>query len=132
MAYKEIELMKAIEEINFNKVLELISKGANVNFNYSKSDYPEGIIYEIQPYSPLRMVVFRASDSTISFTHPEIKNPFLTLDNIAKILIENGADLKDAYNLIKERYGSNYPSIENSINELALNRIVNEFLKINN
>lgn len=117
----EEQLIRAVSDLELSKVIDLLAQGADVNYRtppekyvYADSDHNTVHCdnYESQPYSALRMVVFRCSDSTLEYLAPHLKNPEAELKEIAKVLLAHGADADDAYRLIVDRHGDGYPHDE--------------------
>lgn len=121
MPYKdslEEQLISAVSNLELKKVIDLLARGADVNYRtppekyvYVDSDHNTVHCdnYESQPYSALRMVVFRISDSALEYTAPHLENPEAEFGKIAKVLLAHGADADDAYRLIVIRHGHGYP-----------------------
>ena len=117
----EEQLISAVSQLELGKVIDLLARGADVNYRtppekYVYVDCDNNQVpcdnYEVQPYSALRMVVFRCSDSALEYSAPHLQNPEAQLKEIAQVLLENGADALDAYRLIVERHGDGYPHEE--------------------
>lgn len=117
----EEQLIAAVGDLELNKVIDLLAQGADVNHRipperYTYVDCDNNTVhcddYERQPYSALRLVVFRCSDSTLEYSAPHLENPESELKEIAKVLLAHGADVHDAYQLIVDRYGDGYPHEE--------------------
>lgn len=120
MSYKdslEERLIAAVSDLELNKVIDLLAQGADVNYRTPPTAYVDCDNYEVQPYSALRMVVFRCSDSALEYSAPHLKNPEAELKEIAKVLLAHGADVVDAYQLIVDRHGDGYPHDEWEDNE---------------
>jgi hypothetical protein len=80
------------------KVEFLLQLGANPNYKTPKKAY-QNYIYQEQPFSALRLLVFSISDSRKTNT-----NRHLELE-IAKLLLQYGADAKCALKYAENRYG---------------------------
>jgi hypothetical protein len=130
----EEQLIRAVSDLELSKVIDLLAQGADVNYRtppeqyvYVDSDHNTVHCdnYESQPYSALRMVVFRCSDSTLEYLAPHLENPEAELKEIAKVLLAHGADADDAYRLIVDRHGDGYPheELEDDDAEAVLNLI---------
>lgn len=93
-------LMKAVEHFDVDKVHACLRAGANPNYarNY------QGVDITHQPTTPLRMVVFRISDSLLD------DEDLLEFGKIAKLLIQYGAEAEPAYQLARLRYGEFNPN----------------------
>ncbi len=98
-------LMEAVAYIDSLKVESLIKKGADPN--YIDPDYDNIKDREAQPYTPLRLVIFRISDCLLQEKDLE------KFAKIAALLVRAGADPKPAIELSESRYGK-YDSNENS------------------
>lgn len=137
MSYRdslEEQLIAAVSNLELSKVMDLLARGADVNYRtppekyvYVDSDHNTVHCdnYESQPYSALRMVVFRCSDSTLEYLAPHLENPQAELGKMAQVLLEHGADAEDAYQLIAGLYGHGYPhdEWEDNPSEAVLNLI---------
>ena len=86
------ELMEAVSSHDVESVKELLEEGADANF---KMEYDS----ENQPDTPLKLVMFRISDCDL--TDEDLKE----FAEIAKLLLEYGADPKPAMKFAEERYG---------------------------
>jgi hypothetical protein len=92
-------LMQAVERFDVEKVHACLRAGANPNYVYEwDGDNTH------QPTTPLRMVVFRISDN---FLEDEDLNEFA---EIAKLLIQYGAEVEPARQLARLRYGEFNPN----------------------
>jgi hypothetical protein len=91
------ELMRAVEAFNVEAVKNCLQRGADPNYTLHADDpEPNGVM---QPTTPLRMVMFRISDCDLpdsGFTH---------FAEIARILLQHGADPKPAMEIAEHRYG---------------------------
>lgn len=123
MPYKELafcgisnintKLYNSIWKINYDKVKELLTNGANPNYicqdfadvnNVYRALYNfDGIIKSCndvtQPTTPLKLCVFKFSDCMLT----QEKQPELI--KIAKLLIIHGANTTDAVKYFESRYG---------------------------
>jgi hypothetical protein len=117
----EEQQISAVNQLELGKVIDLHTRGADVNHHTP----PEKCVYvncdnkqvpcenhEVQPYSALRMAVFRCSDSALEYSAPHLQNPAAQLQEITELLLENGADALDAYRLIESRHGDGCPNEE--------------------
>jgi hypothetical protein len=93
-------LMKAVEYLDVEEVHACLRSGANPNY---VRDYKSADILH-QPTTPLRMVVFRISDSLLE------DKDLRQLGEIAKLLIQYGADVEPARQLARLRYGEFNPN----------------------
>jgi ankyrin repeat protein len=98
------QLMHAIANYQAGVVQELLEKGADPNFYYDLPEYRESPQH--QPTTPLRLVVFRISDSLLEDSELE------KFSEIAKLLLMAGADPKPAMELAEIRYGKYDPTRE--------------------
>lgn len=117
----EEQLIAAVSNLELSKVIDLLARGVDVNYRtppekYVYVDCDHNTVhcdnYESQPYSALRLVVFRCSDSTLEYLAPHLEKPEAELKKIAKVLLAHGADADDAYRLILDRHGDGYPHDE--------------------
>ena len=100
------KLMLAIESCDVKAVRIYLLQGANPNYSRLKDeDEPQGYI---QPTTPLRMVMFRISDAMID------ENQINQFGEIAKLLLEFGADPAPAMQIAESRYGKYNPNEEGS------------------
>ena len=91
------KLMEAVESFNWHAVKEYLDRGANPNYcRFKDEDSPNGLM---QPTTPLRMVMFRISDCDL--TDQDLGQ----FREIAKLLVEYGADTKPAMQIAEVRYG---------------------------
>ena len=119
----EEQLIDAVGDLKLSKVIDLLTQGADVNYRIPRERYRryrdtndddiKDAIYASQPYSALRLVVFRCSDTTLEYLAPHLESPEAELKEIAKVLLAHGADAHDAHELILDFYGekSRYRSI---------------------
>lgn len=110
----EEQLIDAVGDLKLSKVIDLLTQGADVNYRIPRERYVHANVvycdnYASQPYSALRLVVFRCSDTTLEYLAPHLESPEAELKEIAKVLLAHGADADDAYELIVDRYGYGYP-----------------------
>ena len=89
------QLMHAIAFYDVKAVQNCLEKGADANF-FQPSEYERP---ELQPTTPLRLVMFRISDSMLD---DEALKKFA---EIAKLLLKHGADPKPAMEIAELRYG---------------------------
>ena len=90
-------LMNAISECDAKAVKYSLDNGANPNFHVDHEWYKESP--ESQPDSPLKLVMFRASDNLLS------TNKLKALKNIAEVLLTEGAASEPAKKMAEIRYG---------------------------
>lgn len=88
-------LMRAIELRYVGSVKELLNAGANANYVRAEPSEESSL----QPTTPLRLVVFCISDALLQDI--DIKQ----FEQIAKLLLEHGADPLPAMQLAELRYG---------------------------
>jgi ankyrin repeat protein len=99
-------LMDAVAYHDVEAVRDLLGRGADPNFRtFKDEDEPDGFI---QPTTPLRMVMFRISDSLLE--DAELRE-FL---KIAQLLLDHGADPGPAMEIAEDRYGKYDPTYESS------------------
>ena len=95
-------LMDAVSLCNVKEVLYYLKNGSDPNYARFKGDEePNGYI---QPTTPLRMVLFRISDSLLE------ENDYKNLKEITLLLLEHGADPTPAMQIAEFRYGKYTPS----------------------
>jgi len=98
--------MGAVAACNLEKVRDSLTMGADPNYTVFRDDEePDGYI---QPTTPLRMVMFRISDALLE------NKSLLDLAEIAKVLLDHGADPKPAMLLAEDRYGKYNPNADNT------------------
>jgi len=103
---KNEELMRAIERYDVGAVQACLENGADPNYTLHRDeDEPNGLI---QPTTPLRMVMFRISDSLLEDS--DLKQ----YAEIAKLLLRYGADPKPAMFIAEHRYGKYDSNAEKS------------------
>jgi hypothetical protein len=96
------ELMEAVASFDIEAVKSCLERGADPNYTrFRDEEEPNGYI---QPTTPLRMVMFRISDSFLE--DDDIKK----FGEIAKILLKHGADPKPAMQIAECRYGKHDPN----------------------
>ncbi len=93
--------MEAVAACNLGEVKEYIALGADVNYTtFEDSTEPNGYI---QPTTPLRMVIFRLSDSLLT------DHDLSQLKSIAEFLLLHKANPKPAIQIAEFRYGTYNP-----------------------
>lgn len=116
------ELRAAICARNVSEVERLLQAGADPNFAHPPEVYGGLAGYELQPYSPLRLVVFIISDALI-------REEELARDaEVAALLLRYGADPGSAMELAVSRYGAFDPDADDTAFMKVL-RIVEEARK---
>ncbi len=106
MQHANEALMDAVAACDLKAVQRCLENGADPNFiRLSEKETPNGYL---QPYSPLRMVVFRISDVSM------VEEEFAQLFSITELLLRLGADPKPALELAEWRYGPYAPVEENN------------------
>lgn len=98
-------LRTAICKSNVQEAKALLAQGADPNYTLPREAYAGMSNYEAQPYSPLRLVVFVISDSFMTDQDRQAQK------EIARLLIQNGADTRSALKLAEKRYGPIRPSV---------------------
>lgn len=99
-------LLHAVAYNMLDEVKHLFEQGANPNFDSyvgKSSEEKEG-----QPYTPLRMVMFRISDNLLD---DEALKEF---GEIAMLLLKHGAEPEPAMELAEQRYGQYNPNAQNT------------------
>ena len=95
--------MEAICNYDIESVKQCLVDGANPNYReFEDKDEPSGII---QPTTPLRMVMFRISDSFLEDID------LMQFAEIAQLLLASGADPKPALEIAQARYGEYIPGL---------------------
>jgi hypothetical protein len=90
-------LMQAVSDCNVFATQQWLILGADPNYTlFRDSEEPNGYI---QPTTPLRLVLFRASDSMLN------ESQLHALVEIASVLIEKGALKEPAQQIAQFRYG---------------------------
>jgi len=98
-------LMDAVTSYNVKTVKESLEKGADPNYStYSKTDKED----MHQPTTPLKMVMFRISDCMLE--DEELRK----FSEIAKLLIQYGAETGPAMIIAEVRYGKYDPIMESN------------------
>ena len=92
------QLMRAVSDYDVDDVKRCLAQGADPNYLDQWEGYQEQP--EWQPNTPLRMVVFRISDSMLEDEHLEL---FL---KITHLLLEAGSNPVPALQLSELRYGA--------------------------
>ena len=105
-------LMDAISEGDLQAVTQLLAQGADPNHAISADTYTGCSDYSAQPYSPLRLVVFRISDSFLDDA------AVLKYRPIAAVLIQHGADATSAAALARSRYGEHVHGAPDSFSQV--------------
>lgn len=105
------ELMDAVSSHNIEAVKYCLAQGADPNYTMIPDrEYPDDVI---QPTTPLKLVMFRISDSFLD------DNDLKQFKEITKILLSLGADPKPAMQIAEGRYGRFDPEC----NETPFNEI---------
>lgn len=108
-------LIKAVTNPDLEEVKALLAKGADPNYKWLFKRFIRGqlrVMYDsqgnpirdrdpIQPFSPLRMIIFRYS----YLGRPN------SLFEIAKLLVEAGAQKEDALTYYENTYGSDHDDV---------------------
>lgn len=95
------QLMDAIEMHDLKTVKALLAEGADANYTrYPDVDEPNGYM---QPTTPLRLVMFCISDCLLK------ENDLEQFAEIAKVLLQHGADPQPAMKIAEARYGEYDP-----------------------
>jgi len=94
-------LMEAVERNDVEAVRECLARGADPNYARVLDGYEPD--HGHQPTTPLRLVMFRISDSLLDDRGLE------QLAAIARLLLQHGADPKPAMRLAELRYGKYDP-----------------------
>jgi hypothetical protein len=95
-------LMAAVADCDVARTKELLAQGADPNYYQERDD--ENPDDPCQPTTPLRMVVFRISDSFLTEDH------LAQFEEITRLLLKAGADPKPAQQLANQRYGAHDPT----------------------
>ena len=104
---KNDALMDAVAFYDVKAVKDCLESGADPNYTrFRDEDEPDGYI---QPTAPLRLVMFRISDSILEDDSPK------KFAEIAKILLDHGADPKPAMKIGESRYGKYDPNAPESL-----------------
>ncbi|MEW6469987.1 MAG: hypothetical protein AB1458_13750 [Bacteroidota bacterium] len=90
-------LMDAVADCKMEEVKRCLEQGADPNYFRPVGDN------HMQPTTPLRLLMFRLSDSLLEDHH------FPKLAEIAKLLLKYGADPKPALEIAEHRYGKYDP-----------------------
>lgn len=99
-------LLHAVTYNMLDEVKHLFEQGANPNFDSYAGKTPSE--KEGQPYTPLRMVMFRISDNLLD---DEALKEF---GEIAMLLLKHGAEPEPAMELAEQRYGQYNPNAQNT------------------
>lgn len=92
------KLLEAVENFNTRLVKTCLENGADPN--YRSEDHEETRPHsDLQPNTPLKMVVFRISDSLL------MEEDLRHFSVIAELLLEYGADPEPALQMAEKRYG---------------------------
>lgn len=110
-----IALMDAIAMHNVAEVKKFIDMGADVNYDAPLDESMDQLVY--QPTTPLKLVMFCISDAMLD------DDGLKEFMEIAKLLVNYGADPKPAMALAEQRYGKFDPKAEGSL-FMAVWRIV--------
>ena len=98
--------MDAVASCNVKAVQECLETGADPNYTrYRDEEEPNGYI---QPTTPLRLVMFCISDALLEESHLK------QFAEIAKLLLQYGADPKPAMEIAEWRYGKYDANAEES------------------
>jgi hypothetical protein len=104
------ELMRAVEDFDVMAVSNCLTRGADPNYTlHADEDEPNGLM---QPTTPLRMVMFRISDCDL----PD--SGFIKYTEIARLLLQHGADPRPAMEIAEHRYGKYDPNEANPFMEV--------------
>lgn len=105
MAGQENErLIDAVTYLDTDGVREALAAGADANFQI---EVPDGYAEDIeQPSTPLKLVMFRISDSFVD------DDGLRALTDIARLLLDHGADPFPAMAIAEARYGAYDPTAE--------------------
>ena len=99
-------MMSAIESCDVKAVRFYLLQGADPNYSrFKDEDEPHGYL---QPTTPLRLVMFCISDAMVD------ENQIKQFGEIAKLLLEFGADPAPAMQIAESRYGKYNPDAEDS------------------
>jgi hypothetical protein len=102
-------LVEAVNNYDFEGVKNFLRQGADPNYNiFGYEDWDNS---ESQPTTPLKLVMFRISDS---FVNDDGLGEFA---KIAKLLIEYGADPGPAMVIAESRYGKYDPKASQKMDE---------------
>ena len=82
-------LYNAVSDFDLKQVKKMLALGANPNYKIPRAEYADCMgSYADQPYTTLRLVVFRVSDSILE------TNDLATFVDITKLLLQNGANCR--------------------------------------
>ena len=95
----DAQLMEAVAMFDLPLVCSLLASGADPDYRSARDDEDP----HIQPTTPLRMVMFRISDCLLS------DEDILVFAQIARVLLDAGADPEPAMQIADERYGPCQP-----------------------
>jgi ankyrin repeat protein len=104
---KNEALMDAVAYRRVEQVKYFLESGADPNYTVHTDE--EELNGYIQPTTPLRLVMFCISDSLLE--EEDLKQ----FAEIAKLLLQYGADPKPAMKIAESRYGKYDPEINNGI-----------------
>lgn len=97
-------LIQAVTYLDTDGVREALAAGADANFQL---ELPDGYEKDVeQPSTPLKLVMFRISDSFVD------DDGLRALANIARLLLDHGADPVPAMAIAEARYGAYDPTTE--------------------
>lgn len=97
-------LIDAVTYLDTDGVREALTAGANANFQI---ELPERFDRDVeQPSTPLKLVMFRMSDSFVD------DDGLRALADIARLLLDHGADPGPAMAIAEARYGAYDPTSE--------------------
>ncbi len=100
------QLLDAVMYHKVHDVHRLLQQGADPNYDsYAGKSAAEK---EGQPYTPLRMVMFCISDSLLD------DDGLRDFAEIARLLIQFGAETKPAMEIAEQRYGAYNPDAQES------------------
>lgn len=94
-------LLAAIDNLDADKVAQLLKLGADPNCKLPPSEFEGEAEYITQPYSPLRKIVFYLGNALN--TKADLKR----LEKIALLMLYHGADAQDALKLWETLYKTN-------------------------
>jgi hypothetical protein len=104
---KNENLMEVVASHNIQAVQDCLQQGADPNYTrFKDEEEPNGYI---QPTTPLRLVMFCISDALLD------DNSLKQFAEIAKLLLQYGADPKPAMEIAEWRYGKYDPNAEESL-----------------
>ncbi|QQD17089.1 ankyrin repeat domain-containing protein [Spongiibacter nanhainus] len=98
------QLMQAINNNNLSLVKACLENGADPDYR-SEDDDEEYPTSDLQPDTPLKMVVFRISDSFLT------EEDLTSFCAITELLLDYGADPGPALKMAEKRYGKYDPNL---------------------